>query len=269
MNSVLITDLGDYLEAKVSLYNSPNFISSDPISIPHRFSKKEDIEIAGFLAATIAWGQRPVIIKNATFLLSCMDDSPHEFILNFTKNDLRPFQTFVHRTFNGTDCIYFLKALQYCYKKFGSLEKLFHEQIRMTKTYPENVPRLQYPSYKEAIDGWRNFFFSLHQPGRTKKHFASPIQGSAAKRINMFLRWMIRKDTSGVDFGIWNLSPALLTCPLDVHSGRVARKLGLLKRKQNDWVAAEELTTNLRMINPLDPVRFDFALFGLGIFEKF
>ncbi len=251
-------ELKDFLEEKYRLYNKPQFIELDPVSIPHRFSKKEDIEIAGFLAATIAWGQRPVILKNADSLLKMMENSPHDFILNFKKPDLTPFKKFIHRTFNGTDCTFFLSSLQNIYREHESLESLFRKSQNKNST-----------DYKEAITGWRNAFFSLQHQERTKKHFADPNRGSAAKRINMFLRWMIRKDNYGVDFGIWKLNPALLTCPLDVHSARVARKLKLLKRKNNDWQAAVELSDNLRKFDAGDPVKYDFALFGLGVFEKF
>ncbi len=253
------TELKEFLDDKVQYYNHPRFIQSDPISIPHRFSKKEDIEIAAFLTATIAWGQRITILKNANSLLNKMDENPHDFILNFSKNDLIPFKNFVHRTFNGTDCIYFLKALQIIYREKKSIESLF------TDHFNEKTDK----DYKAAISGWRNFFFSLTHADRSLKHFANPQEGSASKRINMFLRWVIRKDSSGVDFGLWKLKPSLLTCPLDVHSARVARKLGLLIRKQNDWQAAAELTDKLRTFDPEDPVKYDFALFGLGVFEKF
>ena len=252
-------ELKEFLDEKVSYYNHQRFIQSDPISIPHRYSKKEDIEISGFLTATIAWGQRITILKNANVLLKLMDESPHDFILNFSKNDLLPFRKFVHRTFNGVDCIYFLKSLQNIYREKKSLEILFTDQFN-AKTDKD---------FKAAINGWRQFFFSLPHADRTLKHFSNPLQGSASKRINMFLRWLIRKDSSGVDFGLWKFNPSLLICPLDVHSASVARKLGLLKRKQNDWEAAAELTGKLKSFDPKDPVKYDFALFGLGVFEKF
>ncbi len=252
-------DLKEYLDEKVDAFNRPSFIQDDPISIPHRFTKKEDIEIAAFLAATIAWGQRKVILKNAIALLERMDHSPHEFILNFSRHDYSLFRNYVHRTFNEVDCLYFLKALRKIYSEKGSIENLFSDHFN----------KKIHTDYKEAINGWRNFFFSLPHPARTQKHFSDPVAGSAAKRINMFLRWMIRKDSSGVDFGIWKLDSSFLTCPLDVHSARVARKLGLLRRSQNDWQAAIELTTNLKKFDPADPVKYDFALFGLGVFEKF
>ena len=252
-------ELKSFLDEKAEQYNTNQFISDDPISIPHQFIKKEDIEIAGFLTATISWGQRPVIIRNANKLITFMDHAPFDFIRGFSARDLSPFRNFVHRTFNGDDCIHFMKALQkiYCEKK--SLETIFTDNFN-----PDN-----HNDFKEAITAWRRYFFSIPHMKRTLKHFANPDEGSAAKRINMFLRWMIRNDRSGVDFGIWKLKPAYLTCPLDVHSARAARKLGLLKRKQNDWQAATELTNNLRKFDPADPVKYDFALFGLGVFEKF
>jgi len=250
-------DLKDFLDEKVNRYNSLFFIKKDPISIPHCFSKKQDIEISGFLSATIAWGQRPVILRNAADLLSRMDNDPHRFILGYTNKDLNAFRQFNHRTFNGVDCVYFLQALRNIYMSNDSLEDLF-----------KSIDAAQSDT-KSIIMEWRKLFFSLkHQP-RTQKHFANPEKGSAAKRINMFLRWMIRKDKRGVDFGLWGLPPSLLVCPLDVHSGRVARKLGLLTRKQDDWLSAMELTTNLRRFDADDPVKYDFALFGLGAFEKF
>ncbi len=247
----------DFLEAKYLQYNQPDFIFTDPISIPHRFKKKEDIEISAFLTATIAWGQRITILKNARQLLSLMDDNPHDFILNFTNDDLKPFEKFCHRTFNGHDAQFFLTSLQNIYRHHDGLEGLFK-----IKKKDKNV--------KEAISHARKIFFQPDHFKRTEKHFSDPKQKSASKRINMFLRWMVRKDKNGVDFGIWKgISPAQLICPLDVHSGRVARKLGLLKRKQSDWQAAEELTAKLRLLDPNDPVKYDFALFGLGVFEKF
>ena len=254
-----LVELKDFLDEKVQLYNKPEFIITDPVSIPHLFTKKEDIEIAGFFAATIAWGQRPTILKNARKLMQWMDDDPYQFILNFDDHDLKPFHKFVHRTFNGTDCVFFLKAIQNIYKNHSGLEKIFMDALEKDSLH-----------LKESIYHARNIFFTADHLRRSEKHFSNPNEGSASKRINMFLRWMIRRDLSGVDFGIWkNISPSLLTCPLDVHSGRVARKLGLLKRKQNDWKAATELTHNLLKLDANDPVKYDFALFGLGVFERF
>jgi uncharacterized protein (TIGR02757 family) len=248
-----------FLDEKYDLYNRNTFIESDPISIPRRFSKKQDIEIAGFLSATIAWGQRPTIIRNANRLMNWMDESPHAFILHHTAKDLKPFKTFVHRTFNGIDCLSFIRSLKHIYSIHDSLEGAF-------------VPKGNWQNKEigEAISSFRNLFFSVAHPVRSRKHLSDPLQGSASKRINMYLRWMVRSDKRDVDFGLWKKIPAsALMCPLDVHSGNVARKLGLLSRKQNDWKAVEELTAALRKLDPADPVKYDFALFGLGVFEGF
>lgn len=251
--------LREFLEEKYRQYNRPEFIETDPISVPHLFTQKEDREIIGFLTATLAWGQRPTILRNARQLALWMDDAPHEFILSFTSKDLKPFQSFVHRTFNGTDAVFFLKSLQRIYRQYGSLEYVFAEGLR------ENNHSLAY-----GIHHFRNKFFTLQHASRTEKHIADPLRNSSAKRICMFLRWMVRKDKSGVDFGIWNtLSAAWLQPPLDLHSGATARNLGLLTRNQNDWKAVEELGENLRKLDPDDPVKFDFALYGLGVFEGF
>ncbi len=245
-----IEDLKSFLDSKVELYNQPEFILKDPISIPHLFSKKEDIEIAGLLSATIAWGNRTMILRNANRLMEMMDFAPHDFILNFNAADLRPFEKFVHRTFNAVDLEYFLWSLKNIYQKHGGLEQVFKTKAGI----------------KEAILNFRNVFFELDFPSRTSKHVANPAKNSSAKRLNMFLRWMVRKDDKGVDFGIWeSIDPCLLMCPLDVHSGRIARQLGILQRKQDDWKAVEELTQNLRKFDPNDPVKYDFALFGLGV----
>ncbi len=249
--------LKDFLDEKCDFYNAPHFIESDPISIPHRFSKKEDIEISAFFAAIFAWGQRITIIKKANELLAKMDNSPYDFIQNHLEKDRLSFKDFKHRTFNFDDLNYFLKSLQSIYKNYGGLEQvfLFHKND---------------VNSKNAIVHFRSTFFKKEHLRRTEKHVSSPLSNSACKRLNMFLRWMVRKDNRGVDFGIWqNARPTQLCCPLDVHSGRVARKLGLLKRKQNDWRAVEELDTKLRQLDPFDPVKYDFALFGLGVFEKF
>ncbi len=252
-------EIAEFLLEKANQYNHPDFIPTDPIQIPHRFSRKEDIEISAFLTADIAWGQRATIINNADRLLEWMDNSPADFILNFTETDLAPFSTFVHRTFNGDDCLGFLHALQRIYRHEGGLEVL------MRRSFRDEVPL--------PGSGWNRFkneFFKDLHFSRTRKHLPDPMQGSAAKRMNMFLRWMVRKDNKGVDFGLWDtFRPAELYLPLDVHTGRVARKLGILSRKQDDWKAVTELTAQLRLIHPQDPVLLDFALFGLGAFEKF
>ena len=250
---VVFHDLKDFLDEKYDQYNQTSFVETDPISIPHLFTKKEDIEIAAFLAATIAWGQRPTIIKNANWLVQQMDLSPHDFIVHFSEKELSPFKKFKHRTFNGTDCVFFLRSLKNIYAKHGGLQKTFTGMNAFA-----------------SINNFRTIFFSIKYPTRTRKHISDPLAGSAAKRLNMFLRWMIRKDDRGVDLGIWkNFGSDKLMCPLDIHSGNTARKLGLLRRKQNDWKAVEELTSALRLFDPKDPVKYDIALFGLGVFEKF
>lgn len=254
-------EIVDFLNEKYDLYNNPSFIETDPITIPHLFTKKEDIEIAGFLTATIAWGQRITIIKNATKLMKLMGSSPYDFVMTAKEKDLKRFDHFVHRTFNGIDAVFFMKSLQHIYKKHNGLESVFNRSGNSTPV-----------DLMESIMNFRNVFFSIPSPARTGKHVSNPAENSSAKRLCMYLRWMVRKDKRGVDFGIWNsptLSSNVLMCPLDVHSGNVARKLGLLNRKQNDWKAVEELTTSLRTFDAADPVKYDFALFGLGVFEKF
>jgi uncharacterized protein (TIGR02757 family) len=250
-------ELKEFLDEKVLEYNQPKFIESDPIQIPHQFTLKEDIEISGFLTATIAWGNRKMIIKNSEKLMVLLGNSPYDFVMNHKKHHLDNFGGFVHRTFNSLDAKHFMEALQHIYKNHGGLESVFSNNSTKTSTQP-------------AIHKLKQLFFEIPHAERTKKHISNPLKGSAAKRINMFLRWMVRNDKTGVDFGIWNtISPAILSCPLDVHSGNVARKLGLLTRKQNDAKALTELDTSLRKMDKNDPVKYDFALFGLGVFEKF
>lgn len=250
-------ELKEFLDAKVSQYNNPKFIESDPIQIPHKFSKKEDIEIAGFLTATISWGNRKSIINNANRLVELLDNSPYDFIINHKASDLEKLQPFVHRTFNGNDCMQFIKSLQHIYINHNGIEAVFEKHAEKD-------------SLQESISKFKSIFFEIEHLHRTQKHVSDPLKNSAAKRINMFLRWMVRNDNTGVDFGIWeSISPSLLSCPLDVHSGNVARKLGLLKRKQNDAKALLELDTSLRKLDAKDPVKYDFALFGLGVFEGF
>ena len=251
------TEIRELLNEKAEQYNQPDFIREDPISIPHTYSAKEDIEISGFLSATIAWGQRPVIIRNAKILAKWMDHSPYEFIMNSTEADIQHFSKFKHRTFNGVDCMYFIRSLQDIYKNHGGLENVFTQS---------------WSDHKEdagaAIHAFRDVFFSHTPPGRTKKHVADPLNGSSAKRINMFLRWMVRNDDHGVDFGLWkDISPSSLCCPLDVHTGNVARGLGIINRNANDWKAVVELTDFLKTLDPHDPAKYDFALFGLGMYE--
>jgi uncharacterized protein (TIGR02757 family) len=253
-----ITDLKEFLDYKILQYNTPEFVHNDPVSIPHLFSKKEDVEISGFLTAIIAWGNRKAIIKAAMQLMELMDHSPFDFVMNAGEAELTQIQNYYYRTFRGCDLGYFLTSLKNIYSINHGIEHIF------TSGY------LQNKSIWKAISNARQMFFSLPHPERTEKHFSSPLSGSACKRINMFLRWMVRNDPSGIDFGIWNGIPAsALLCPLDLHTGNVARKLGLIHRKQNDRQAVDELMTTLRAFDPDDPVKYDFALFGLGVFEKF
>lgn len=245
-----------FLLEQVNKYNRIDFISDDPISLPHRFYQKQDIEIAGFFSAILSWGNRKAIIKSCRHLLELMDNSPYDFITGFTATDLKPLSGFVYRTYNATDLFYTLHFLKCHYRKFRSLENAFTQ-------FNQNG----YGEIRDLLTGFHHYFFSCdNAPERTRKHIATPEKHSACKRLNMFLRWMVRKDVSGVDFGIWKrISPSKLICPLDVHSGTVARTLGLLTRKANDWEAAEALTEKLRYLNPDDPVMYDFALFGMGV----
>ncbi|MDY0102293.1 MAG: TIGR02757 family protein [Lentimicrobium sp.] len=249
--------LRDVLEEKYIKFNTTDFIPLDPISIPHAFSKQEDIEISGFLVASIAWGQRVTILRNARLLMQHMENQPYDFVMNAGGDDLRRLTGFVHRTFNGDDCLFFVEALKHLYLNCGGMEKAFSSGLK-----GENS------NIADAIASFRNLFLQAPHLLRSRKHLANPATGSAAKRINMFLRWMVRNDDKGVDFGLWkHISPAQLYCPLDVHVGNVARRLGLLSRTQNDWRAVEELTVNLRKFDAEDPVKYDFALFGMGVFK--
>ena len=251
------SELKEFLDSKVIQYNKPDFIESDPLQIPHCYSVKEDIEISGFLTATIAWGNRKSIINNAKRLMALMDHAPHDFVMHYQPKDLERLKTFVHRTFNGLDCIQFIESLKHIYTNHNGLEGIFNR-------YSEK------DSLQASIHHLKQHFFEIEHLQRTQKHISDPLKKSAAKRINMFLRWMVRPNDNNVDFGLWTqLSPSQLSCPLDVHSGNVARKLGLLKRSQNDAKALSELDKNLRKLDPIDPVKYDFALFGLGVFEKF
>ena len=250
-------ELKEFLDEKVLLYNHPRFIESDPIQIPHLYTLKEDIEIAGFLTATISWGNRKMIISNSKKLMAKLGNSPYDFVMNHNENDLEKVSDFVHRTFNGNDCIAFIKALKNIYQYHNGLESVFSKDIKIN-------------TVQQNISNFKTVFFEIHHDSRTQKHISDPMNNSAAKRINMFLRWMVRNDNAGVDLGIWNsISPSQLSCPLDVHSGNVARKLGLLTRKQNDAKALFELDSNLQNLDKNDPVKYDFALFGLGVFEGF
>ena len=257
MDKLSKEEIISFLNYKSNQYNNIKFIETDPIQIPHLFNKKEDVEISGFLTSTISWGNRKSIIKSAEKLIELLDHSPYDFILNHKKRDLDTLKPFVHRTFNGIDLIQFVKSLKHIYRNYNGLEEIFRKNIKDDS--------LQY-----AIHKMKKIFFEIPHTNRTKKHISDPMRGSAAKRINMFLRWMVRDDTRGVDFGIWkSISPRYLSCPLDVHTGNVARKLGLIQRKQNDHKAVMELDKKLREFDLIDPVKYDFALFGLGVFEKF
>lgn len=246
------------LDAKVKLYNRPGFIHNDPICIPHLFSKKQDIEIAGFFAAIFAWGNRTTIINKSKLLMQLMDHAPYDFCTHAGANDLKKLFQFKHRTFNDTDLLYFIEFLHQHYEQHKSLESAFTRGMKKTDQTVEN-----------GLIGFHDYFFSLPDvPQRTKKHIASPQKHSSCKRLNMYLRWMVRKDNHGVDFGIWNsIKPAQLICPLDVHVSRVAKRLQLLHRVPSDWKAALELTANLRTLDKADPVKYDFALFGTGVME--
>ena len=250
-------EVKEFLDEKSDFYEQPKFIETDPVQIPHQFSKKEDIEIAGFLTATISWGNRKSILKNANTLMQLLDNDPYHFILGHTPKDLSRFTGFVHRTFNDKDLTFFIAGLQNFYKKNGDMESFFanyHQEDNLHK----------------ALHDFKKEFFSIPHLSRTQKHISDPHKNSAAKRLYMFLRWMVRNSDKGVDLGIWKRIPAsILSCPLDVHSGNTARKLKLLRRKQNDLKAVNELDAILRKMDPLDPVKYDFSLFGLGVFEKF
>ena len=253
-----IEDIKEFLDVKYDQYNRAEFIETDPIRIPHTFSDPNDIEIAGFFAAIIAWGQRKTIIKNGLYLLQLMGNQPYDFIINSTGSDFKYFRNFKHRTFNYIDTVYFIQALKNIYNNYGGIKAVFESNYKKSG------------NLKNAIIHFRKIFFELSYPDRTLKHISDINKRAAAKRINMFLRWMIRKDNHGVDFGIWHNIPAsALYMPLDVHTGSISRKLGILKRKQNDWHAVEELTEVLRKFDGNDPVKYDFALFGLGVFEGF
>ena len=251
------SELKDFLDEKVLQYNTLDFIESDPVQIPHLFTRKEDIEIAGFLSATIAWGNRTMIIKNSHRMIDLMGNAPFDFVMSHSDDDLQRLETFVHRTFNGQDFSSFIKSLQNIYLNHNGFEGVFSKHQEPA-------------SIQKSISEFKKTFFEIPHQYRTQKHVSDPMNGSAAKRINMYLRWMCRQDNKGVDLGIWkSIPPAVLSCPLDVHSGNVARKLGLLTRKQNDGKAVAELDAKLRKLDPNDPVKYDFALFGLGVFEGF
>ena len=247
-----------FLDQKVIEFNHSAFIETDPIQAPALFTTKENIEIAGFLAATLAWGQRPTIIRNALKLVGLMNNNPIEYLLHTPEDEWDVFLNFKHRTFNGSDCVYFLKALKNIYLNHGGLEQVFTHGFQADK------------SIFSSLVYFRKVFFELDHQRRTEKHVSDVEKGASAKRLNMYLRWMVRSDQAGVDFGLWKQIPAsALMLPLDVHTGNVTRKLGLLTRTQNDWKAVVEITAKLREFDPKDPIKYDFALFGLGVFEKF
>lgn len=256
MNNSLV----HFLNRKVEEYNTVDFIANDPISIPHRFSKKQDIEIAGFFAAIFAWGNRTTIINKCNELIKRMDNAPYDFILHHQPTDLKRLLYFKHRTFNDTDLLYLIQFFKFHYEKYSSLENAFTHGLTKKQA-----------SIEAGLNSFYSYVFNLREvPERTKKHIAAPFKNSSCKRLNMFLRWMVRNDDKGVDFGFWNkISPSQLVCPIDVHVARVARRFNLLERKQTDWQAAIELTDNLKKLDPNDPAKYDFALFGLGVVEKY
>jgi uncharacterized protein (TIGR02757 family) len=258
----------EFLDAKADQYNRPSFIERDPISIPHRFSQKQDIELMGFWAAVLAWGQRPVILKKADQLVTLMDGTPYDFILNHQESDLKRFLAFKYRTFNATDALYFLHFFRQYYQKNDSLEDAFLPAHLHANSLTGDSPDLVTNTVEQGLIAFHDQFCGLTDffPERTRKHIATPARNSSCKRLLMFLRWMVRRDDRGVDFGLWTrLQPNQLLIPIDVHVNRVARQLGLLTRTQTDWKATMELTENLRLFDASDPVRYDFALFGLGV----
>ena len=250
-------ELKSFLDEMVDKYNNKSFIEEDPISVPHRYTQKEDIEISGFLVATISWGNRKTIVKNGHRMLDLLGESPYDFVMSHNTKQLKRLDGFVHRTFNQEDYKYFIKSLHNIYKNHGGLEGIFNKYAT-----PESL--------QHAIHQFKNIFLENAYPLRIAKHVSDPYKGSAAKKINMLLRWLVRYDKRGVDFGLWRtIKPSQLSCPLDVHSGNIARQLGLLTRLQNDAKAVAELDQNLRMLDINDPVKYDFALFGLGINDDF
>jgi uncharacterized protein (TIGR02757 family) len=254
---VTSNSLKEFFDSKVAQYNQPAFIKDDPVSIPHMFTKKQDIEIAGFFASIFAWGNRTIIINKSKELMQLMHMQPHDFVLHHSDNDLKKLLHFKHRTFNTTDLLYFIELLKHHYQQHNSLEDAFIQHGNET--------------VEQMLIGFHHYFFSLeHVPPRTKKHIATPEKKSNCKRLNMFLRWMVRDDNNGVDFGIWKkIKPSQLICPVDLHVARVAKRFNLLQRKQVDWLAAMELTSYLKTLDAADPVKYDFALFGLGVIEKY
>ncbi|MGF1923081.1 MAG: TIGR02757 family protein [Bacteroidia bacterium] len=260
-------ELKDFLDLKVAQYNQPSFIPNDPICIPHQYIVKQDVEIAAFFAAILAWGQRKTIINKCNELFARMDHQPYQFMLHHNDSDLKRLLGFKHRTFNDTDLLYFVSFFKHHYQRSSTLETAFLPQITSTAS---TLGEMKNFTAEKALNYFRTYFFSLDDfPKRTIKHISSPLQKSTCKRLNMFLRWMVRKDSCGVDFGLWNTIPtSALVCPCDVHVDRVSRQLGLIKRKQTDWLTAVELTERLKEFDAEDPIKYDFALFGLGVEEK-
>lgn len=257
-NGIPSGEIKAFLEEKYLQYNNPSFIISDPVSIPHLFTERRDREISGFLTAAIAWGRRDLILRSSRLMIELLDNTPFDYVRYASVSDLSRLTQFVHRTYNGTDFIYFIKGLRHIYSYYDSMEEVILEGMK------ENG------SVKDGLSHFKTVFFTLPHAARNEKHFADVMRGASGKRLNMFLRWMVRKDNNGVDFGIWDkIDPAMLYIPLDLHSGNTARRLGLLTRKMNDWKAVEELTEVLREFDPSDPVKYDFALFGIGVNEKF
>jgi uncharacterized protein (TIGR02757 family) len=255
-----MNNLIDFFNTKVAQYNQSAFIKDDPICVPHRFNKLQDIETAGFFAAIFAWGIRTTIINKTNELLKLMDDAPHDFIVHHQPQDLKKLLAFKHRTFNTTDLLYFIHFLKFHYRQHISLETAFTKWLSPNDT-----------TIEQGLIGFHQYFFSIDDyPPRTKKHIATPYKQSSCKRLNMYLRWMVRSDNAGVDFGLWNnIKPSQLICPIDLHVARVAKRFQLLDRQLVDWQAALELTSYLRTLDAEDPVKYDFALFGLGVMEKF
>lgn len=262
MEEKKLKSLKIFLDKKVEEFNNVSFIKDDPVCLPHLFDKKQDIEIAGFFAATFAWGIRKTIINKGISLFQLMDNAPYDFCRHHTESDLKKLEGFCHRTFNDTDLLYFISFFKCHYSKNNSLESAFFNKATMNA---------KDDMIEKALNYFNQYFFSMEDiPSRTKKHVAAPNRNSSCKRLNMFLRWMVRHDNKGVDFGIWKkIKPSDLICPIDLHVARVSKKLNLLSRKQLDWLAAIELTEQLRKFDPADPVKYDFALFGLGIYEKY
>lgn len=253
-----LIELREFLDERVLRYERPEFIKDDPVLVPHRYTHRPDIEIAGLFAAVLAWGQRPVILRNAGEILRRMDGKPHEFVLHHSLQDLRQLEGFLHRTFNDTDLLYFVHFLQHWYRQHDSLESLF-------------TPVTGASDITSGLIRFHQTFFSLPDaPRRTQKHIATPARNSACKRINMYLRWMVRSSRGGVDFGLWkSIRTDQLICPIDLHVERVARKLGLIRAKAMNWKTAVALTEKLKQLDPLDPVKYDYALFGLGVVENY